>query len=117
MDSFSTLPSLVEQLPRTKAKIWQTNAILPHELNASLRYPPVYLGRNFWEQVEEQLSFCEIREIPWKNLVVVKEAMAQAEELAAEITRKLEKQKKEKKTEGGKGKTAFDCYSIFRKQQ
>ena len=43
--------------------------------------------------------------------------MAQAEELAAEITRKLEKQKKEKKTEGGKGKTAFDCYGIFRKQQ
>ena len=52
----------------------------------------------FWEklreQVEEWLSFYEIGEIPWKNLDVMKEAMVQAEEAAAEITRKLEKQKK-----------------------
>lgn len=39
MDSFSTPPSLAEQLPRTKAAspdTWQTNAVLPHELIASL---------------------------------------------------------------------------------
>ena len=54
-------------------------------------------GEKLWEQVEEQLSFCETREIPWKNLVVMTDATAQTEELAAEITRKLEKQKKEKK--------------------
>ncbi|KAB0359921.1 hypothetical protein FD754_004077 [Muntiacus muntjak] len=48
------------------------------------------------EQVEEQLSFCETGEIPQKNLDVMKGAMVQAEEVAAEITRKLEKWEKKR---------------------
>lgn len=39
MDSFSTLPSLAEQLPRTKAAspdTWRTSAVLPPESIASL---------------------------------------------------------------------------------
>ncbi|XP_012659526.1 nucleolar protein 56 [Otolemur garnettii] len=48
------------------------------------------------EQVEERLSFYETGEIPRKNLDVMKEAMVQAEEAAAEITRKLEKQEKKR---------------------
>lgn len=50
MDSFSTPLSLAEQLLRTKATspdIWQTNAILPRELIASMRCSKVYLGRSF----------------------------------------------------------------------
>ena len=50
MNSFSTLPSLTKQLPRTNPTFpntWQTDTVLPHELIASLRYPPVYLGRSF----------------------------------------------------------------------
>ena len=88
-DSFSTLPSLAEQLPRTKnasSDTWQTNAVLPHESIASLRCPPVFWGRSF-----ETKPFYETGEIPRKNLDVMKEAMVQAEEVAAEITRKLEK--------------------------
>ena len=49
-DSFSSLPSLAEQLPRTKVAspdTWQTNAVLPHESIASLRCPPVFWGRSF----------------------------------------------------------------------
>ena len=51
-----------------------------------------------WEQVEEWLSF-EIEEIPLKNLDVMKEAMVQTEEVAAEITRTQEMKhfEKEKK--------------------
>ncbi|KAB0400326.1 hypothetical protein E2I00_006107 [Balaenoptera physalus] len=98
MDSFSTLTSLAEQLPRTKAAspdTWQTNAVLPHELIASLRYLPTSVfEEKFREQVEERLSFCETGDSPRKNLDVMKESMVQAEEAAAEITRKLEKQEK-----------------------
>ena len=49
-DLFSTPLSLAEQLLRTKAAspvTWQTSAVLPHELIASLRYPQVYLERSF----------------------------------------------------------------------
>ncbi|KAJ8779243.1 hypothetical protein J1605_012705 [Eschrichtius robustus] len=98
MDSFSTLTSLAEQLPRTKAAspdTWQTNAVLPHELIASLRYRPTSVfGEKLREQVEERLSFYETGDCPRKNLDIMKESMVQAEEAAAEITRKLEKQEK-----------------------
>ena len=56
-------------------------------------------GEKLREQVEELLSFYETGEIPRKNLDVMKEAMVQAEEAAAEITRTLEKQKKHLKKE------------------
>ena len=98
MDSFSTLTSLAEQLPRTKTAspdTWQTNAVLPHELIASLRYLPTSVfGEKLREQVEERLSFYETGDCPRKNLDITKESMVQAEEAAAEITRKLEKQEK-----------------------
>ncbi|OWK13763.1 hypothetical protein Celaphus_00017324, partial [Cervus elaphus hippelaphus] len=51
-------------------------------------------GEKLREQVEEPLSFYETGEIPRKNLDVMKGAMVQAEEAAAEITRTLEKQEK-----------------------
>ena len=56
--------------------------------------PTSVFGEKLREQVEEQLSFCETGEIPRKNLDVMKEAVVQAKEAAAEITRKLEKQEK-----------------------
>ena len=49
------------------------------------------LAAKLQEQVEERLSFYETGEISRKNLDVMKEAMVQAEEAAAEITRTLEK--------------------------
>ncbi|OWK01303.1 hypothetical protein Celaphus_00018915 [Cervus elaphus hippelaphus] len=74
--------------------------------------PTSILGEKLREQVEEQLSFYETGEIPRKNLDVMKEAMVQAEEAAAEITRKLEKQKKRlKKFE----KAGCNCPGFFRK--
>ena len=80
---------MAEQLPRAKnasPDTWQTNAVLPHESIASLRCPPVFWGRSL-----EIKPFYETGEIPRKNLDVRKEAMVQAEEVAVEITRKLEK--------------------------
>ncbi|KAF6088805.1 NOP56 ribonucleoprotein [Phyllostomus discolor] len=64
--------------------------------------PTSVFGEKLRDQVEERLSFYETGMLPRKNLEVMKEAMVQAEEAAAEITRKLEKQerkrlKKEKK--------------------
>ena len=53
--------------------------------------PTSVLGEKLREQVEERLSFYETGEISQKNRDVMKEAMVQAEEAAAEITRKLEK--------------------------
>ena len=58
--------------------------------------PTSVFGEKLREQVEERLSFYETGEIPQKNLDVMKEAMVQAEEAAAEITRKLEKQEKKR---------------------
>lgn len=58
--------------------------------------PTSVFGEKLREQVEERLSFYETGEIPRKNLDVMKEAMVQAEEAAAEITRKLEKQEKKR---------------------
>ncbi|KAF6323370.1 hypothetical protein mRhiFer1_008353 [Rhinolophus ferrumequinum] len=59
-------------------------------------------GEKLREQVEERLSFYDTGEIPRKHLEVRKETMVQAEDTAAAITRKVEKQeekclKKEKK--------------------
>ncbi|KAM6163785.1 LOW QUALITY PROTEIN: nucleolar protein 56-like [Rhynchocyon petersi] len=56
--------------------------------------PTSVFGEELREQVEERLSFYETGEVPWKNLDVMKEAMVQAEEVAVEITRKLEKKEK-----------------------
>lgn len=58
--------------------------------------PTSVFGEKLREQVEERLSFYETGDIPRKNLEVMKEAMVQAEEAAAEITRKLEKQEKKR---------------------
>nr|XP_045012139.1 nucleolar protein 56 isoform X1 [Jaculus jaculus] len=58
--------------------------------------PTSVFGEKLREQVEERLSFYETGEIPRKNLDVMKEAVVQAEEAAAEITRKLEKQEKKR---------------------
>ncbi|XP_003476468.2 nucleolar protein 56 [Cavia porcellus] len=58
--------------------------------------PTSVFGEKLREQVEERLSFYETGEIPRKNLDVMKEAMVQAEEAAAEITRKLAKQEKKR---------------------
>ena len=71
--------------------------------------PTSVFGEKLREQVEERLSFYETGEISQKNLDVMKEAMVQAEEAAAEITRKLEKR------EEGKEKAGCDCPSFFRK--
>ena len=45
----------------------------------------------FWGRSLEIKPFYETGEIPRKNLDVRKEAMVQAEEVAVEISRKLEK--------------------------
>nr|XP_017498200.2 nucleolar protein 56 isoform X2 [Manis javanica] len=58
--------------------------------------PTSVFGEKLREQVEERLSFYETGEIPRKNLDVMKEAMVQAEEAAADISRKLEKQEKKR---------------------
>uniref|UniRef100_A0A287D1M3 Nucleolar protein 5A n=1 Tax=Ictidomys tridecemlineatus TaxID=43179 RepID=A0A287D1M3_ICTTR len=58
--------------------------------------PTSVFGEKLREQVEERLSFYETGEIPRKNLDVMKEAIVQAEEAAAEIARKLEKQEKKR---------------------
>nr|KAF6472000.1 NOP56 ribonucleoprotein [Molossus molossus] len=58
--------------------------------------PTNVFGEKLREQVEERLSFYETGVIPRKNLEVMKEAMVQAEEAAAEIARKLEKQEKKR---------------------
>ena len=56
--------------------------------------PTSVFEEKLWEQVEEWLSFYETGEIPWKNLDVMKEAMVQAVEAAAKITKMLKKQEK-----------------------
>lgn len=53
-------------------------------------------GKNFQEQVEEWLSFCETGDSPQKTLEVTKEAPVQSEKEAAEMTKKLEKQEKKR---------------------
>jgi len=54
-------------------------------------------GDKLRNQVEERLSFYETGEVPRKNLDVMKEAVIEAGEVAAEIKRKLEKKEKKKR--------------------
>ena len=66
-DSFSTLPSLAKQLPRTKVAspdTWQTNAVLPHESIASLRCPPVSLGRSFENKLRSGCPSMRLERFP-----------------------------------------------------
>ncbi|XP_056301957.1 nucleolar protein 56 [Danio aesculapii] len=59
--------------------------------------PTSVFGDKLRDQVEERLAFYETGEAPRKNLDVMKEAVAQASEVTAEIKRKLEKKEKKKK--------------------
>ena len=77
-DSFSTLPSLAKQLPRTEATSplipGKTKAVLPHKLIASLRYPPVYLGRSFENKLRRDCpSMCRrLKRLHKRNLHVMR---------------------------------------------
>lgn len=59
--------------------------------------PTSVFGDKLREQVEERLAFYETGEPPRKNLDVMKEAVVEATEVAAEIKRKLEKKEKKKR--------------------
>ncbi|XP_062867156.1 nucleolar protein 56 [Trichomycterus rosablanca] len=59
--------------------------------------PTSVFGDKLRDQVEERLSFYETGETPRKNLDVMKEAVVEAGEAAAEIKRKTEKKEKKKK--------------------
>ncbi|KAF4098773.1 nucleolar protein 56 [Onychostoma macrolepis] len=59
--------------------------------------PTSVFGDKLRDQVEERLAFYETGDAPRKNLDVMKEAVAQASEVAAEIKRKLEKKEKKKR--------------------
>uniref|UniRef100_A0A672S174 Nucleolar protein 56 n=2 Tax=Sinocyclocheilus grahami TaxID=75366 RepID=A0A672S174_SINGR len=59
--------------------------------------PTSVFGDKLRDQVEERLAFYETGDAPRKNLDVMKEAVIQASEVAAEIKRKLEKKEKKKK--------------------
>ena len=99
MDAFSTLPSLAEQLLRTKASSpdnLANKSSIASQTDCFSEVLTGVFGEKLQKQVEERLSFCETGEIPQKNLGVMTEAMVQAEEAATEITRKLEKQEKKR---------------------
>ncbi|KAI5612834.1 nucleolar protein 56 isoform 1 [Silurus asotus] len=59
--------------------------------------PTSVFGDKLRDQVEERLAFYETGETPRKNLDVMKEAVVQAGEVAAEIKRKIEKKEKKRK--------------------
>ncbi|NWV01448.1 NOP56 protein, partial [Upupa epops] len=59
--------------------------------------PTSVFGDKLREQVEERLAFYETGEPPRKNLEVMKEAVAEASEVVAEVKRKMEKKEKKKK--------------------
>ncbi|KAF1675579.1 Nucleolar protein 56, partial [Pygoscelis papua] len=59
--------------------------------------PTSVFGDKLREQVEERLAFYETGEPPRKNLVVMKEAVVEANEVVAEVKRKQEKKEKKKK--------------------
>ncbi|KAI7795878.1 nucleolar protein 56 [Triplophysa rosa] len=59
--------------------------------------PTSVFGDKLRDQVEERLSFYETGDAPRKNLDVMKEAVAEASDVVAEIKRKLEKKEKKKK--------------------
>ena len=99
MDAFSTLPSLAEQLLRTKAASpdnLANKSSIASQTDCFSEVLTGVFGEKLQKQVEERLSFCETEEIPQKNLGVMTEAMVKAEEAATEITRKLEKQEKKR---------------------
>lgn len=64
------------------------------QTECSSEMPMRVFGKKLQEQVEKWLSFCEIGESPHKTLEVTKEAPVRAEKEAAEMSKKLEKQKK-----------------------
>ncbi|XP_072293833.1 nucleolar protein 56 [Eucyclogobius newberryi] len=59
--------------------------------------PTSVFGDKLRGQVEERLSFYETGDLPRKNVDVMKEAVSEAEGVAAEIKRKLEKKEKKRK--------------------
>ncbi|XP_043076998.1 nucleolar protein 56 isoform X2 [Puntigrus tetrazona] len=59
--------------------------------------PTSVFGDKLRDQVEERLAFYETGDAPRKNLDVMKEAVAQASEVTAEIKRKLRKNEKKLK--------------------
>ncbi|KAM4672703.1 nucleolar protein 56 [Amazona ochrocephala] len=59
--------------------------------------PTSVFGDKLREQVEERLAFYETGEPPRKNLDVMKEAVAEAGEVVAEVKRKQEKKEKKRK--------------------
>nr|XP_029519599.1 nucleolar protein 56-like [Oncorhynchus nerka] len=59
--------------------------------------PTCVFGDQLRDQVEERLSFYEMGEAPRKNLDVMKEAVIQAGEVAAEIKIRLEKREKKRR--------------------
>ncbi|KAJ8338736.1 hypothetical protein SKAU_G00355220 [Synaphobranchus kaupii] len=59
--------------------------------------PTCVFGDKLRDQVEERLSFYETGEAPRKNLDVMKEAVIEAGEVAAEMKRKLEKKEKKRR--------------------
>ncbi|XP_053503977.1 nucleolar protein 56 [Ictalurus furcatus] len=59
--------------------------------------PTSVYGDKLRDQVEERLAFYETGETPRKNVDVMKEAVVQAGEMAAEMKRKIEKEEKKKK--------------------
>ncbi|XP_061687284.1 nucleolar protein 56 isoform X2 [Syngnathoides biaculeatus] len=59
--------------------------------------PSSVFGDKLREQVEERLSFYETGDLPRKNVDVMKEAMKEATDVAAEMKRKLDKQERKRK--------------------
>lgn len=59
--------------------------------------PTAVFGDKLREQVEERLSFYETGDLPRKNVDVMKQAVIEAGEAAAEIKRKLDKKEKKRK--------------------
>ncbi|KAM9525344.1 nucleolar protein 56-like isoform 1-T1 [Salvelinus alpinus] len=66
-------------------------------IDAFSEVPTCVFGDKLRDQVEERLSFYETGEAPRKNLDVMKEAVIQAGEVAAEIKIKLEKREKKRR--------------------
>ncbi|XP_056128708.1 nucleolar protein 56 [Lampris incognitus] len=59
--------------------------------------PTNVFGEKLRDQVEERLSFYQTGEVPRKNVDVMKEAVKEACDVAAEMKRKLEKKEKKRK--------------------
>ncbi|XP_018615463.1 nucleolar protein 56 [Scleropages formosus] len=59
--------------------------------------PNSVFGNKLREQVEERLTFYETGQVPRKNLDVMKQAIIEAGEVAAEMKRKMEKKERKRK--------------------